>query len=407
MTDTMLAPTPAETTSPAAPLADNADGKIACRLCGARVHVMHAHLRDHHPEMTVEAYQATHPEAPLMSERASTELARRKKALRHDNPPSLPETPSNFGVTASTFHEVFALGKVRAAMNAATGNPLPMKSYQAPPELAHFVPDVDENYVFPIDLLKTIAMAVDIGENTYLWGMAGTGKSTIFEQFCARTGRPWMRVQHTRNTEEAHVVGQYVVRDGATVFELGPLPFAMKYGLAYCADEYDFGMPAVLALYQPVLEGKPLIIKEAPPEMRVIRPHPMFRFFATGNTNGTGDETGLYQGTMLQNAANYERFGVVEEVHYPDRKVEVQLVSAQSGVPKEFAEKIVDFGGKAREAYAAQKLGLPPSPRALIKAAKLGALRGDWKAGLKLAYINRLSRVDQQAANEVLSRIFA
>jgi cobaltochelatase CobS len=387
-----------------ATIADNADGKIACRLCGERVHVMKTHLRDHHPEVSVEDYTRDHPEAPLLSQTAIDHLDKKRKegaAMSAAAPAA-----ADFVATDGFFHEVFDLGKVKAAMNAVTGQPLPVKTYTPPKDLAHFVPDVDPNYVFPIDLLKTITMGVDIAENIYLWGMAGTGKSTILEQFCARTHRPWIRVQHTRNTEEAHVIGQYVIRDGATVFELGPLPFAMKYGLAYNADEYDFGMPAVLALYQPVLEGKPLLIKEAPPELRIIRPHPMFRFFATGNTNGTGDETGLYQGTMLQNAANYERFGIVEEVQYMDRKTEIQVVSAQAGIPKEFAEKIVDFAGKAREAYAAQKLGLPPSPRAMIKAARLGAMRGDWKAGLRLSYINRLSRVDQQAANEVLARIF-
>lgn len=385
-------------------MADNADGKIACRICGERVHVMKTHLRDHHPEVNLEVYEQDHPGAPLLSQTAVAHLEKKRKEARAEGEVA---EPADFVPTDGLFHEVFGLGKVKAAMNAVSGQPLPVKSFTPPKELTSFVPDVDPNYVFPIDLLKTVTMGVDIGENIYLWGMAGTGKSTILEQFCARTGRPWMRVQHTRNTEEAHVVGQYVIRDGATVFELGPLPFAMKYGLTYCADEYDFGMPAVLALYQPVLEGKALIIKEAPPELRVIRPHPMFRFFATGNTNGTGDETGLYQGTMLQNAANYERFGIVEEVHYLDRKTEIQVVSAQADIPKEFAEKIVDFAHKAREAYAAQKLGLPPSPRAMIKAARLGAMRGDWKAGLRLAYINRLSRVDQQAANEVLTRIFS
>jgi cobaltochelatase CobS len=387
-------------------IADNADGKIACRVCGERVHVIKTHLRDHHPEVSVEDYSRDHPEAPLLSQTAIEHLDKKRKEARAEGAVAAAPAVTDFVATDSFFHEVFDLGKVKAAMNAVSGQPLPVKTFVAPKELAHFVPDVDPNYVFPIDLLKTITMGVDIGENIYLWGMAGTGKSTILEQFCARTGRPWIRVQHTRNTEESHIVGQYVIRDGATVFELGPLPFAMKYGLNYNADEYDFGMPSVLSLYQPVLEGKPLLIKEAPPELRIIRPHPMFRFFATGNTNGTGDETGLYQGTMLQNAANYERFGIVEEVHYMDRKTEIQVVSAQAGIPKEFAEKIVDFAGKAREAYAAQKLGLPPSPRSMIKAARLGAMRGDWKAGLRLAYINRLSRVDQQAANEVLARIF-
>ena len=90
-----------------------------------------------------------------------------------------------------------------------------------------------------------------------------------------------------------------VVKNGETVFELGPLPYAMKHGMVYCADEYDFAEPAVLSIYQSVLEGKPLIIKEADLENRVIKPHPNFRFCATGNTNGAGDSFGLYQGTRI------------------------------------------------------------------------------------------------------------
>jgi cobaltochelatase CobS len=207
------------------------------------------------------------------------------------------------------------------------------------------------------------------------------------------------------NMEERDLTGQWTVKGGETHFNLGPLPMAMKYGLTYCADEYDVALPAVLMVYQPVLEGKPLIIKDADPENRIIRPHPNFRFIATGNTNGMGDETGLYQGTLIQNAANYERFGITEEMLYPPEAVEIPLVQGQARVPVAIAQKLVKIAAMCREAYRAGKLSLPPSPRALIRAGQNGKRLGDWARGLQLAYTNRLTRVDQQAVNEIVQRV--
>jgi cobaltochelatase CobS len=382
---------------------DHGDGKIACAICGERVHVMKLHLQEAHPKVTLEAYKVKFPDAPVLSPTALAKLeeARRKTA----SAPAPTGIPTDIETGQGALHEVFRLGTVKAAMNARTGAPLPITVYRAPPALRHFVPEVDPAYIFPIDLLKTGVMALEMRMPALFWGHAGTGKSSMWEQIHANIGKPIIRIQHTRNTEESHVVGQWVVRDGRTVFELGPLAFAMKFGLTYLADEYDFAMPSVLSVYQPVMEGKPMVIKEADEANRIIRPHPLFRFVATGNTNGTGDETGLYQGTLLQNAANYERFAVVEEVRYMDRKTETQVVAAQAQLSKEIAEKLVNFANQCREAYAQQKLGVPPSPRAMIHAGIIGRLRGDMTAGLRLAYINRLPRVDQEAANEVLRRI--
>lgn len=379
------------------------DGKIACELCGSRTHAIRVHLRDAHPEVSEEDYKTRFPEAPLMSPVA---IARLAAAAPKVEPIKVHlQATQDIQVTQGLLHEVFKLGSVKAAKHPVTGAGYPVQTFTAPQSLACYVPDVDSKYVFPIDLLKTALMAFSANIPLYLWGMAGTGKSTILEQVMAHTGRPWLRVQHTRNTEESHIVGQWTVKDGQTVFELGPLAFAMKYGLTYCADEYDFAMPSVTALYQPVLEGKALLIKEADEANRIIRPHPLFRFCATGNTNGTGDDTGLYQGTLLQNAANYERFGVVEEVKYIDKKTEIMIVMGQAGVVKDVAEKLVNLACMCREAFAAQKISLPPSPRAVINAAKNGLMRGDFAAGFRLAYVNRLPRVDQEAVREVMARV--
>lgn len=182
---------------------------------------------------------------------------------------------------------------------------------------------------------------------------------------------------------------------------------AMIHGMIYCADEYDFAMPSVSAVYQSVLEGQALVIKDAPPEYRVIEPHPEFRFVATGNTNGVGDETGLYQGTMIQNAANYSRFPITEEVKYMDAKIEESILRQKTNIDKTSAGKIVKFANDIRRSFADGKLGMTISPRELLNGTKLAiAFGGNFTMGLQLSFANRCSRVDKKVVEELLQRIF-
>ena len=155
------------------------------------------------------------------------------------------------------------------------------------------------------------------------------------------------------------------------------------------ADEYDFSMPSVLAVYQSVLEGKSLMIKEADHANRIIKPHPNFRFIATGNTNGSGDETGLYQGTNMQNAASYDRFGVVCRVHYMSAKLETRIIVNQSRIDVADAERLVKYAKTIREAYEAGKISATVSPRALVNAALVGMRRGSLIMGIDLAFGNK------------------
>lgn len=382
------------------------DGKITCQIDGALCHSIQLHIRDHHPEWTLERYRTEFPDAPLLSKLAEKKLAQRREQEKA-KAEAEPET-RKMGMKKQAFHEVFDLGTAKAALNAR-GEPIMITVMADHDEDAQaLIPDVDENYVFNIDLTKTGIMGLELGMPMYFWGYHGTGKTTAFEQIAARTRRPFLRVQHTINTEEAHIVGQYVVKDGSTLFQLGPLPTAMLFGYMYCADEYDFAMPSVLSVYQPVLEGKPLVIKDAPPELRVIRPHPNFRFAATGNTNGGGDETGLYQGTQIQNAANYSRFSIVEEVGYMDAKIEGAVIAGQSGIDRKDADRLVAFAKEVRDAFKAGRIGATISPRELINSAKIGLVRGsDWRGGLRLGFTNRLSRTDKEVVEQYAQRVFA
>ena len=388
-----------------------ADSRIKCAICGALVHSVQHHLSREHIEldMSLDAYQAKYPGQPVMSELATKKLAdmMAEKAAKAKAALSVSaDAPAGAANTRQAFHDVFSLGSSAATLGAS-GKPIPVTVMSARPEYDNMIPDVDPNYLFNVDVLKSLMMGIEMRIPVYLWGHAGTGKTTIFEQIAARTKRPFFRVQHTANMEEEHIVGGWRLRDGKTFFELGPLAMAMKFGWFYMADEYDFGRPEVTSVYQAVLEGKPLVIKEADAENRVIRPHPDFRIGGTGNTNGQGDESGLYQGTNIQNAANYERFGVVEQMPYMDKKLEARLVSQQANIPLKEAAMLVDFAGRIRAEFDGGRLGNPISPRSLIYAAQIGVARSNYRVGLEKAFINRLTAVDRESATQVAQRVFA
>lgn len=375
--------------------------RIKCEICGAEVHSIQIHIKNDHPDWTLEQYKHDYPSAPLLSQLAIDKLREREEVSKA--PAVVEEAPSTAGFTKKALHEVFSLGKVKGAMNAR-GDAIPVTVLDSGnPEM---VPDVDTNYVFELENLKNALMAFELNIPLYVWGHAGTGKTAMIENICGRTKRPMLRIQHTVNTEECQIVGQWTARGGETHFELGPLAMAMKFGWTYLADEYDFALPSVLAVYQPVLEGKPLVIKEADAANRVIRPHKDFRFVATGNTNGSGDETGLYQGTNIQNAANYDRFHMVIEVKYMLPALEVQVLINQAKIDKGDAEKLVDFANRVRESYDGSKISTPISPRTLIAAAQIGLRKGGYRQGISLTFANKLTRVDKEVVNGLAQRIF-
>ena len=395
------------------------DTHINCAICNAKIHAVALHLKEAHPEITIEKYREQYPEAPLLSELAKKKIAEKQAAkaaagvtVEMAGTAAAAEAPAanvsalipKGGVLKKALHEVFNLGRVKSAMNTK-GEPIPI-SVLANHEFEDFVPTASDNYVYDIDELKNVILALELKYPCYVWGHKGAGKTELFEQIAARTNRPMIRVQHTVNTEESHIVGQWTVKGGQTVFELGPLPMAMLNGWMYVADEYDFALPSVLSVYQAVLEGKSLMIKEADAANRIIKPHANFRFCATGNTNGSGDETGLYQGTNLQNSANYDRFGMVIHKKYMKKAAESQILQNQVGLNKEDADKLVEFATLVRDAYDGAKISDVISPRTLIYASKIGLMRASFRQGITLSFTNKLSKVDREVVDGLAQRIF-
>jgi len=397
------------------------DGKIYCQIDGAAVHVIQNYLKKSHPDVSLDEYKDRYPGAPLLSEIAKDAVRKRRAEKESESTVQTNMAGVGDAATKATSRVVPLRARsddyriitadvmklIANIKNAGSAASIPVKVFEKH-EWQDMVPDIDENFIWDRFLLRDCIAAFDFEIPAYFWGHAGTGKTSLFEQYAANTNRPLIRIQHTANTEEAHILGTTLANEQGTYFQPGPLALAMKHGWVYLADEYDFAFPQVLGVYQPVLEGNALLIKEAPPEWRRIDPHPQFRFVATGNTNGSGDETGLYQGTNVQNAANYSRYGIVSKVGYLDPEDEADILEKKALIKREMANNLVDFATRVRNSYDRGEISNTIGPRELLHAAKVGGLfGGDFRAGLDRAFVNKLPGASAIAARELAERVFS
>lgn len=406
--------------------------KIARQECGVECHAIKAHLQaDHGPDssnpMTLEDYQAKHPGAPLMSDvmKRKVEEKRKAEAKAGSEKPKQAAGPGPIAIAEpaessaegeikseyvnKAMFEQFGLKKERT-LNGA-GKPV-MVSVSTRTDSPDRIP-VYEEYYPDIEALKNVALALEFNEPIMLYGHAGVGKTSIFRYACRNTNRRLVRVQHTAETQEHKIIGQMQVKKSFdehgkaysfTEFQLGDLPLAMKNGWVYLADEIDRAQPEVLSAYQSVLEGQPLHLPEADEENRIIIPHPDFRFVATGNSNGMGDETGIHRAVQRQDAATFERFSIVMQLNYLDKADEVLMLKEKAQVSTAHAEKLWKFADKVRSQFP-HEFPLTIGPRVLIKIGRLGRLKGNFTAGVQLAYANRLPEAERKAALDVAARI--
>lgn len=184
-----------------------------------------------------------------------------------------------------------------------------------PKKLREFVPFGDYQMVQSIVASKQFFPV-------FTTGLSGNGKTLFVEQACAAEGREYVRCNITTETDEDDLLGGFRLRNGETVFELGPVVIAMVRGAVLLLDEIDLASPKIMCL-QPVLEGKAITIKKL---NVTVAPAPGFTVFATANTKGRGSDDGKYVGAGLLNEAFLERFPVTVEQEYPGPKIETKIL---------------------------------------------------------------------------------
>ncbi len=276
------------------------------------------------------------------------------------------------------------------------------------------VPDVDEAYRFDHDTTLAILAAFAHNRRLLIQGYHGTGKSTHIEQVAARLNWPCVRVNLDSHISRIDLVGRdaIVLRDGAQVTEFreGILPWALQRPTALVFDEYDAGRPDVMFVIQRILEveGKLTLLDQN----RVMRPHPYFRLFATTNTVGLGDTTGLYHGTQQINQGQMDRWNIVATLNYLASEAEQEIVIAK--VPsynnpegKQKVAAMVELADLTRAGFMNGDLSTVMSPRTVITWAENAEIFKSIGAAFRLTFLNKCDELERATVAEYYQRCFA
>ncbi|MCF8004261.1 MAG: AAA family ATPase [Chromatiaceae bacterium] len=238
------------------------------------------------------------------------------------------------------------------------------------------IPRFQDGYVFRPDLLRDVLAFLHEagGDGLFLTGPTGSGKTSLITQIAARLHWPVQSVTCHGRLELQALIGQFVLRNGSTEFVHGPLSVAARDGHLLILNESDLMDPSELAGLNDIIEGQPLVIAENGGE--VIHPHPQCRVIATGNSAGSGDGSGLYQGVLRQNLAFMDRFRVIQ-VDYPALELEQAVVQrAVPSLPSEIVTKMLVVASEIRRLFLgedreAPALTLTMSTRTLVRWATL------------------------------------
>ena len=275
------------------------------------------------------------------------------------------------------------------------------------------VPEIDATYKFDPDTTLAILAGFTHNRRVMIQGYHGTGKSTHIEQVAARLSWPCVRVNLDSHISRIDLIGKDAIklRDGkqVTEFQEGILPWALRNATAIVFDEYDAGRADVMFVIQRVLEtdGKLTLLDQN----EVITPYPCFRLFATANTVGLGDTTGLYHGTQQINQGQMDRWSLVATLNYLSHDAEAAIVLAK--VPQYNTEKgrktvsqMVTVADLTRTAFMNGDLSTVMSPRTVIAWAQNAQIFRNLGYAFRLTFLNKCDELERQTVAEFYQRCF-
>ena len=276
------------------------------------------------------------------------------------------------------------------------------------------VPEIDDAYRF--DPATTLAICAGFAHDrrVMIQGYHGTGKSTHIEQVAAHLNWPLVRVNLDAHVSRIDLIGKdaIVLKDGrqVTEFREGMLPWALQRPIALVFDEYDAGRPDVMFVIQRVLEasGKLTLLDQN----RVIRPNPFFRLFATTNTIGLGDTSGLYHGTQQINQGQMDRWSIVATLNYLAHDAEAEIVLSKAHgydttEGKRTIAAMVRVADMTRNAFMNGDISTVMSPRTVITWAQNASIfGGDIATAFRLTFLNKCDELERPTVAEFYQRAF-
>ena len=275
------------------------------------------------------------------------------------------------------------------------------------------VPDLDSTYKFDPDTTLAILAGFSHNRRVMIQGYHGTGKSTHIEQVAARLNWPCVRVNLDSHISRIDLIGKDAIKlkDGkqVTEFQEGILPWALRTPTAIVFDEYDAGRADVMFVIQRVLEvdGKLTLLDQN----KVITPHPYFRIFATANTVGLGDTTGLYHGTQQINQGQMDRWNIVTTLNYLPHDEEVKIVLAkspqyESAEGREKLSAMVALADLTRSGFIGGDISTVMSPRTVITWAENAEIFKNIGFAFRVTFLNKCDETERPVVAEYYQRCF-
>ena len=275
------------------------------------------------------------------------------------------------------------------------------------------VPEIDKDYKFDRDTTLAILAGFKYNKRVIVHGYHGTGKSTHITNVAARLNWPCIRVNLDSHISRIDLIGKdaIVIKDGKqiTEFQEGILPFAIQNSVALIFDEYDAMRPDVAFLMTKVLEtegGLTLLEKN-----KVIKPNSYFRLFATANTIGLGDTTGLYTGTQQINQAQLDRWNITTTLNYLSLEKEMEIVLAKNKnlnniKGKEKVANMIKVASLTRKGFIAGDISTVMSPRTVIHWAENSSIFKDTGYAFRLTFLNKCDELEKNIIAEYYQRCF-
>ncbi|MDG1126699.1 MAG: cobaltochelatase subunit CobS [Hellea sp.] len=281
-------------------------------------------------------------------------------------------------------------------------------------EKSEYVPAIDDAYLFDSSTTQAICAGFTNDRRVMLQGYHGTGKSTHIEQVAARLNWPMVRINLDSHVSRIDLIGKdaIVLKDGKqiTEFREGLLPWALQNPVALVFDEYDAGRPDVMFVIQRVLEaqGRLTLLDQN----KVITPHSAFRLFATTNTVGLGDTSGLYHGTQQINQGQMDRWNIVCQLNYLSHQEEEAIVLAKSPTyetpeGKDIIASMVRVADMTRSSFIAGDISTVMSPRTVMNWAENARIfDNDISQAFRLTFLNKCDELERPIINEFYQRAF-
>ena len=276
-----------------------------------------------------------------------------------------------------------------------------------------YVPEIDKNYKFDKDTTLAILSGFSFNKRVLVQGYHGTGKSTHIEQVAARLNWPCIRVNLDSHISRIDLIGKdaITIKDGKqiTEFQEGILPWSIQNPIALVFDEYDAGRPDVMFVIQRVLEAEgnfTLLDKN-----KVLKQHKYFRLFATSNTVGLGDTTGLYHGTQQINQGQMDRWNIVTSLNYLSLEKEMEIILAKNksynnSKGKEDIANMIKVASLTRKGFISGDISTVMSPRTVMHWAENNLIFKDIGYSFRVTFLNKCDEVEKNIIAEYYQRCF-